>query len=104
MMLRKLSGKTHRVLTGVAVIRMPDGVTKCTVESSSVQFSAFNEQEIEQYAATSEPMDKAGGYAIQGHAGRFVERIEGCYFNIVGLPLARLYTMLVELGWRPDAH
>ena len=104
MMLTKLSGKTHRVLTGVAVIRVPDGATECAVETTAVRFAPFSEQEIEEYAATSEPLDKAGGYAIQGHAGRFVERVEGCYFNVVGLPLARLYKIMLELGWSANGH
>jgi septum formation protein len=102
-MLGRLSGKTHCVLTGVAVIRLPDGAARSKVESTSVRFASLSDREIKQYAATAEPLDKAGGYAIQGLAGPFVERIEGCYFNVVGLPLARLYRMLVELGWRPDA-
>jgi septum formation protein len=100
-MLEKLSGKTHRVVTGLAVIRLADGVTERAVETTSVRFASLSEKDIAQYAATGEPLDKAGGYAIQGFAGRFVERVEGCYFNIVGLPLARLYRMLVELGWDP---
>jgi septum formation protein len=101
-MLEKLSGRTHRVLTGLAVIRVPDGAMARTVEITSVSFSPLSAQEIDQYAATGEPLDKAGGYAIQGFAGRFVERIDGCYFNVVGLPLARLYQVLLELGWKPN--
>ncbi len=101
-MLEKLSGKTHRVVTGLVVIRLPDGLTERAVETTSVRFAPLSEKEIAQYAATGEPLDKAGGYAIQGFAGRFVERVEGCYFNVVGLPLARLYRTLVELGWNPD--
>jgi septum formation protein len=102
-MLGQLSGKTHSVLTGVAVVRVPDGARRSKVESTSVRFASLSDREIDQYVATGEPLDKAGGYAIQSLAGPFVERIEGCYFNVVGLPLARLYRMLVELGWRPDA-
>jgi septum formation protein len=102
-MLGRLSGRTHSVLTGVAVIRLPDGAIRSKVESTSVRLAALSDREIDQYIATGDPLDKAGGYAIQGQAGRWVERIEGCYFNVVGLPLARLYRMLMELGWRPDA-
>ena len=58
-------------------------------------------EDIEDYLATGEPFDKAGGYAIQGRAGRFIPRIEGCYFNVVGLPLARLARELAELGYHP---
>lgn len=101
-MLRKLSGRTHRVLTGLALIRLPDGETRTEFESTQVRFAPMTEEEIVQYASSREPLDKAGAYAIQGIAGRFVERIEGCYFNVVGLPLAKLYGLLKELGWRPD--
>jgi septum formation protein len=59
-------------------------------------------EEISHYLATGEPHDKAGGYGVQGYAGRFIPRIEGCYFNIVGLPLARLYHALIALGWSED--
>ena len=101
-MLRKLSGKTHRVTSGLAVIRLPDGETRLELETTQVRFAALTPGEIERYAATDEPLDKAGAYAIQGVAGRYVERIEGCYFNVVGLTLARLYRMLKDLGWQPD--
>jgi septum formation protein len=101
-MLRRLSGRDHRVLTGLAVIRLPDMAIRLEVESTTVRFATLTDEEIEQYAAMHEPLDKAGGYAIQGIAGRFVERIEGCYFNVVGLPLARLYRILREIGWKPS--
>jgi len=100
-MLRKLSGKTHRVVTGLAVIRVPDGLARLELETTEVRFAVLAPEEIDQYAATGEPLDKAGAYAIQGIAGRFVERIEGCYFNVVGLPLARLYRILKDFGWQP---
>ena len=102
-MLRKLSGRTHRVLTGLAVIRLPDGAGRFELETSEVRFAPLTAEEIEQYTASGESFDKAGAYAIQGIGGRFVERIDGCYFNVVGLPLARLYRILKELGWQPDA-
>lgn len=100
-MLRRLSGRGHRVLTGLAVIRMPDFVAWQAIESTAVRFAPLTDDEIGEYVATNEPLDKAGGYAIQGIAGRYAERIEGCYFNVVGLPLARLYHMLREMGWKP---
>jgi septum formation protein len=101
-MLRKLGGRTHRVLTGLGSLRLPDGETRVEMEVTEVRFAPLSESEIAQYAATNEPLDKAGAYAIQGIAGRFVERIDGCYFNVVGLPLARLYRMLKQMGWKPD--
>ena len=66
----------------------------------AVTFAPLDEEEIEAYVASGEPSDKAGAYAIQGLAGRYIPRIEGCYFNVVGLPLARLYALLRELGWQ----
>jgi septum formation protein len=101
-MLRKLSGRTHRVVTGLSVIRVPGGEERLELETTQVRFAPLTAEEIDRYAATDEPLDKAGAYAIQGIAGRYVERIEGCYFNVVGLPIARLYRILKELGW-PDA-
>jgi septum formation protein len=98
-----LSGKTHCVLTGLALVRLPDGAARAAVEPTEVRFAPLTPQEIEDYVASGEPMDKAGGYAIQGRAGRFVERVDGCYFNVVGLPLAKLVEILKELGWSPRA-
>ena len=97
--LEKLSGRTHSVLTGVALIRLPDAERLSFVETTLVQFAPLSEEEITRYLGTGEPHDKAGGYAIQGYAARYVPRIEGCYFNVVGLPLARLQQALIELGW-----
>jgi septum formation protein len=101
-MLEKLSGRTHSVVTGVALVRLPDAEPRTFVESTLVHFAALSSEEILRYLATGEPHDKAGSYAIQGHAGRFIPRVEGCYFNIVGLPLSRLYRALVDLGWSED--
>src|SRR5438105_2101434 len=101
-MLEKLSGLTHAVVTGVALIRLPDAERRTFVESTLVQFAALSGEEITRYLATGEPHDKAGAYGIQGRAGRFIPRIEGCYFNVVGLPLARLYQALTTLGWSED--
>jgi septum formation protein len=92
-MLRLLSGRTHRVLTGVAVVSARH--TEAAAEVTAVSFRALTEEEIAAYIATSEPMDKAGAYAIQGRAARWIPHIEGCYFNVVGLPIARVCAMLV---------
>jgi septum formation protein len=99
-MLQTLSGMTHSVITGVSLIRLPDVERRNFVEATQVHFAALTDDEIEEYLATGEPFDKAGGYAIQGQAGRFIPRIEGCYFNVVGMPLARLAHGLLELGYR----
>ena len=98
-MLEKLSGRTHKVVTGIALLRLSDRALRNELETTRVSLAPLSELEIEEYVLSGEPLDKAGGYAIQGRAGRFVTCIEGCYFNVVGLPLARLYRMLGELGW-----
>ena len=101
-MLRLLSGRAHQVITGVCVIA--PGHERTEAELTEVRFSPLSEQEIASYVASGEPMDKAGAYAIQGMASRWVERIDGCYFNVVGLPVPRVYRMLrkleVETGTR----
>jgi septum formation protein len=99
-MLRRLSGRTHRVVTSVALLRLSDHARKIATESTRVRFAPMSRNEIAAYVSTGEPMDKAGAYAVQGIGGRFIERIDGCYFNVVGLPLARVYRMLVSLGWQ----
>ena len=91
-MLRMLSGRTHRVLTGVA-LATAEG-TEVAAEATAVQFLTVADAEIAAYVATGEPMDKAGAYAIQGRAARWIPRIEGCYFNVVGLPLALVTALL----------
>ena len=98
-MLTALSERTHRVLTGIFLLRLPDSATRAAVETTSVTFVPLQRGEIDAYVAGGEPIDKAGAYGIQGVAGRYISRIDGCYFNVVGLPLARLYTLLRELGW-----
>ena len=103
-MLAALSGRTHHVHTGIFLLRLPDGVTRSAVESTSVALGPMERREIVTYVETGEPLDKAGAYAIQGRAGRYIHRIEGCYFNVVGLPLARLHTLLRELGWQNDSR
>jgi len=101
-MLRKLSGKTHQVLTGVCLVHWDKWVVECS--TTDVTFCLLSEQEIEDYLRSGEPFDKAGAYAIQGLGARFVEQIDGCHFNVVGLPVSRLYQMIkhlkVEVPWR----
>jgi septum formation protein len=95
-MLRLLSGRTHRVMTGVAVVTA--GGTEVAAEVTAVRFLTLSDTEIADYVASGEPMDKAGAYAIQGRAARWIPRIEGCYFNVVGLPLALVSAMLEATG------
>ena len=91
-MLRLLSGRTHSVITGVALVTAEGA--DVAAETTAVPFRDLSEQEISAYVATGEPMDKAGAYAIQGRAARWIPRIEGCYFNVVGLPLALVSSLL----------
>jgi septum formation protein len=93
-MLLLLSGCTHQVVTGVAVV-WGLGSAEVAAELTQVTMCTLSPQEISDYVASGEPMDKAGAYAIQGYAGRWIPRISGCYFNVVGLPLA-LVTSLLE--------
>lgn len=95
-MLRALSGRAHRVYTGVTVIR--DGRSLSCAEETAVHFRALDEDEIRRYVATGEPLDKAGAYGAQGLASLFVERLEGDFFNVMGLPLCALGKQLRELG------
>jgi septum formation protein len=91
-MLRLLSGRTHRVITGVALVSAAR--TEVAAEVTAVKFLTLSDEEIAAYIATGEPMDKAGAYAIQGRAARWIPRIEGDYFNVVGLPIALVSTLL----------
>jgi septum formation protein len=93
-MLKLLSGRTHTVLTGVAAVSR--GKTVSDVEITQVTFNILREAEIEEYISTGEPLDKAGAYGIQGYAARWIPRIEGCFFNVVGLPIARTIALLDE--------
>lgn len=97
-MLRLLSGRTHEVSTGVALRLESKGHLRSDVVTTQVTFRCLNEQEIAGYLATGEPFDKAGGYGIQGYGALLVEKIEGCYSNVVGLPLVKLGEMLKEFG------
>jgi septum formation protein len=95
-MLRLLSGRTHRVITGVALVTAQG--TEVAAEVTAVRFLTLSDEEIRAYVATGEPMDKAGAYGIQGRAARWIPRIEGCYFNVVGLPLALVSSLLESAG------
>jgi len=97
-MLGKISGREHEVLTGVAVVDAATGKSVTGLESTKVRIRPLSRDEIEAYVATGEPLDKAGAYGIQGRAAFFVTGITGCYFNVVGLPLARLAQMAAGLG------
>jgi len=98
-MLRLLSGRTHRVITGVALVTAER--TEVAAEVTAVRFLTLSDEEIAAYVATGEPMDKAGAYAIQGRAARWIPRVEGCYFNVVGLPIALVSTLLESLASPP---
>jgi septum formation protein len=91
-MLRRLSGRSHDVLTGVALVG--NGREATLVERTTVWFAVLSDRDIESYVATGEPMDKAGAYAIQGLASRFIPRISGSYANVVGLPVASVWALL----------
>ena len=99
-MLEKLSGRPHDVITGIALIAPGSDRVRVAHERTRVFFRALAREELETYVASGEPLDKAGTYAIQGRAGRFVTRIEGCYFNVMGLPLALVDRMLRD--WEAD--
>jgi septum formation protein len=107
-MLRLLSGRTHQVTTGVCLIgpelrtensKLPTGFQDVRSETTRVTMTAITAEEIRSYVATGEPLDKAGAYSIQGIASRWIPKIEGDYFNVVGLPVSLVYRMLLERGW-----
>jgi septum formation protein len=95
-MLQLLSGRTHAVLTGIAAASR--GKIHSDVEVTQVTFNILKDAEIAEYVLSGEPLDKAGAYAIQGYAARWIPRIEGCYFNVVGLPIARTIALLQEVA------
>ena len=94
-MLRLLSGQEHQVITGICLRATDRKVIDAAV--TKVRFVSMAERELAEYAASGEPMDKAGAYAIQGQASKFIDRIEGCYFNVVGLPVSLVYFHLKKL-------
>ncbi|MBT3285422.1 septum formation protein Maf [Candidatus Bathyarchaeota archaeon] len=97
MMLRKLSGKPHKVYTGVTILNSDTGEKLTRHEETTVWFKELDDETIETYVATGEPLDKAGAYGIQGEAGALVDRIEGSYSNVVGLPLELVREMLNKI-------
>lgn len=99
-MLHILSGQTHEVITAICLVRAPDQILAVKHDISFVTFCELSDEEIRSYVATREPFDKAGAYAIQGFASRFVIHISGCYFNVVGLPVSLLYEVLKTVGER----
>ncbi len=103
-MLALLAGRTHRVLTGVCLVRAPEEIVALDHETTLVTFRELDDDEIRAYVESGEPMDKAGAYAIQGLASKFVTRISGCYSNVVGLPVARVYEMLRPLMGREGSR
>lgn len=96
-MLKTLSGRSHKVYSGITVIGS-NGKCLSDFECTEVDFSEVDDETIRWYISTGEPLDKAGAYGIQGYAGAFVKAINGCYYNIVGLPLNKLGIMLKEMG------
>lgn len=97
-MLARLSGRTHHVYTGVAVVDGESGRSESCAEVTAVTFGRLTDEQIERYVQTGEPLDKAGAYGIQGIGATLVERVEGCFFNVVGLPLFRLSRLLEAFG------
>lgn len=97
-MLTKIAGRVHEVFTGVTLLSMPAGQAWTRVVTTSVKMLSLSPAEIEWYASTGEPMDKAGAYAVQGIGAMFIESIEGSYTNVVGLPLAELFEMMKAAG------
>ena len=98
-MLRSLSGRWHYVLSGVCVCRDGGEECRCAHAVTKVRFRRVSEAEIEAYISTGLPLDKAGAYGIQDYAALFVEKIDGCYFNVMGLPLSVLDRLLKEFGF-----
>ncbi|MCF7924350.1 MAG: Maf family protein [Candidatus Izimaplasma sp.] len=90
--LKKLSGKTHKVITGCALIKK--GYSSSFYSSALVKFYEMSDKEIDEYIDTSEPFDKAGAYGIQGHGAKYIESINGDYYAVVGFPLAKIYQEL----------
>lgn len=99
-MLMSLAGRAHQVYSGVSLLRVPDGHHKSIFQCTSVYFRRLSEAEARFYANSEEPMDKAGAYALQGVASAFIEKIEGCYSNVIGLPVSDTVLLLREFGLR----
>ncbi|MDT8340207.1 MAG: nucleoside triphosphate pyrophosphatase [Longimicrobiales bacterium] len=99
-LLESLSGRSHSVITGLALAGPAPGAVRARTDATRVWFRELTGDEIRAYVATGEPMDKAGGYGIQGMGGALVTRVEGDYFTVVGLPISGLVSLLSEAGWR----
>lgn len=97
-MLKELSGDVHEVYSGIVVFNTKTKEMKCDAVCTEVKFSSITDKQIEKYINTGEPLDKAGAYGIQGKAAVFVESINGCYYNVVGLPINRLNFLLRDMG------
>lgn len=95
-MLSQLSGKCHSVFTGICVMRAKNAFSVCSFVETKVYFKKLSREKIEWYVSTKEPLDKAGAYGIQGRGALFVEKIDGDYLNVVGLPAARLFEILED--------
>lgn len=97
-MLKLLSGNTHEVITGVSVIEAKSGRLHSFTERTKVTFSTMSDGEIREYIATGDPLDKAGSYGIQDHGGRYIKGINGCFYNVMGFPFNRIYSVFKKLG------
>jgi septum formation protein len=97
-MLQALRGRRHEVITGLALVEAPEGREESTAVVTGVRMAFYDDATIEAYLATGEPFDKAGAYAIQGAGGRLVEGVEGCYTNVVGLPVTTTRRLLLAWG------
>jgi len=95
-MLRRLSGRSHQVYTGFALVEKPSGRSASDYEVTTVHFRELQDWEIESYVETQNPMDKAGAYGIQDQSAVFADRIEGCFYNVVGFPLTKFYMTFLE--------
>ncbi len=98
----QLRGRPHRVITGVCLLRTADEEETTDIAVTTVRMRAYSDAEVEDYLASGDPLDKAGAYAIQHPVFRPVESLDGCYTNVVGLPLCRVYRLLERAGRRPD--
>jgi septum formation protein len=97
-MLMSLSCDNHRVYSGISIINTETNKIVQDYVCTEVHFSKLSKEQIDKYIKSGEPMDKAGAYGIQGYGGIFIEKIQGCYYNVVGLPLNKLYFLLREMG------
>ena len=97
-MLRALRGRVHQVITGVAVVEAPAGREETAVVTTRVRMGGYSDDEIEAYVATGEPLDKAGAYAVQGLGARLVAEVDGCFTNVVGLPVTTTRRLLERWG------